>query len=91
MLLFCTQLNRRPVGSWSDVTTVLWLLFTRRFQETEVTILPRLCHFEHFIFQNFLSSLQFLRHTLLVVTCADVSGRLSEFSYGEICKHILQR
>jgi hypothetical protein len=79
MLFCCTQLNKRPVGSCPDVTRVLWLLFVRRFQQPKVTILPVLRYFVHFRFQNFPSSQRFLRDKLLVVKCADVSRRLSEF------------
>jgi hypothetical protein len=89
--VFLYTVQQRPIGSCHDVTSVLWLLFTHRFQQPNVRILPGFRYFEHFRSQNFPSSQQFLRDKLLVVKCADVSEQLSEFSYGEICKHIPYR
>jgi len=66
MLFIFMQLHKRSVGFCSDVTTALWLLFVRLFQQRKVTLLPGLPYFVNILFQNFPSSQRFLRYRLLV-------------------------
>jgi hypothetical protein len=66
MLFIFMQHHKRSVDSCPDVTTTLWLLFFRLFQQRNITIFAGLPYFVHIRFQNFPSSQRFLRDRLLV-------------------------